>query len=824
LNLTASFAAHHDIELMTLAVFLCLASSLCVFRLRSRMRQSEGVVQAIWIFLAGLEAGVALWATQFLALMAFRPGVAAGYDPMAALGALLVGVIGTTTAFTIAWTGRDRTRALAGSTVLTLAMGLISHSIYQAYHPLARVVWEPATVWLAMSGAMVMNYGSLIAAGRARTFSRQLGAAALLTVSVLATHFMTLAALTLVPDAKVAIPTNLVDGSSLTFVVVMLAALIVTGGLGSAYIDDAQAAATVMRLRRLANAAREGIVVMADDRINDANAYFAGLVGVDPAELTGRSLFDEFLRLEPVTSVADSMGRRDGWLQPSDPELPAIPVEVLVRDDDGVDSRGHTIITMRDMREQRAAENRIRYLADHDNLTGLPNRRALQSRLSEAIERANRTGELLAVVCMNLSQFKAINDLHGQATGDAVLSAMAKRLSSSLTSPSFAARYGGDEFVVVQFAGRDDSIVSLAEWMQFLLVQLRQPLEAAGPVIEPNVCLGASLYPHDGVDADTLLINADTALQRAKKSGPNSFCFFEFEMDNSIRERRNLARELRLAISNDELVVYYQPQAKTLDGAVCGFEALVRWRHPERGMIPPDQFIGIAEEQGMILELGEWVLRRSCTDAASWPRPISVAVNLSPIQLSQPDLADRVRQILFETGLPPSRLELEVTESALFRNYQGALDTLRRLKAMGLRVSMDDFGTGFSSLSTLQSFPFDKIKIDKSFVEGIGKLERSTVIVRAVLGIGRGLDIPVVAEGVETQEQLEFLRSEACDQIQGYLLGRPAPIADYAHIIERRSGMRPWTSPEIAPDTAKDSVPPLKPPRARRASAKRVAG
>jgi EAL domain-containing protein (putative c-di-GMP-specific phosphodiesterase class I) len=295
-------------------------------------------------------------------------------------------------------------------------------------------------------------------------------------------------------------------------------------------------------------------------------------------------------------------------------------------------------------------------------------------------------------------------------------------------------------------------------------------------------------------------------------------------MDNSIRERRNLARELRLAIANDELVVYYQPQAKTLDGAVCGFEALVRWRHPERGMIPPDQFIGIAEEQGMILELGEWVLRRSCTDAASWPRPISVAVNLSPIQLSQPDLADRVRQILFETGLPPSRLELEVTESALFRNYQGALDTLRRLKAMGLRVSMDDFGTGFSSLSTLQSFPFDKIKIDKSFVEGIGKLERSTVIVRAVLGIGRGLDIPVVAEGVETQEQLEFLRSEACDQIQGYLLGRPAPINDYAHIIERRSGMRPWTSPEIAPQAGPSTVAPAKAPRVRRSSAKRAAG
>ncbi len=749
------------------------------------MRNSQGIVRAIWIFLAGLEAGVGVWASQFIALMAYRPGVAVGYEPMGVLGSLFISVSVASLALTISWSGRDRLRLVAGSLVLTVLMAAVQYGSFCAYRVAGHMDWEPALLWCAMMAVAGLCYGALLTAGRATAFGRQLAGAGLLTAAVFFSHFMTLGALSITPDVTVQPPGVVMDAAALTFVVIMLAVLIIAGGLGAAYIDDAQAAATVMRLRRLADAAREGIVVVQRGQINDANAFFSALVGSTASELVGMDLFATMLRLEPEAPGAENAARRDGWVQPLDPSKPAVPVEIHMRDE--VEARfgpANTIITMRDMREQRAAESRIRYLAEHDSLTGLPNRRAMHGRLAECVARSRRTKERFAVICLNLSQFKAINDLHGQAAGDQLLAVTARRLAGMATGASFAARYGGDEFVVVLFNDRDETMVGLADWTQTLVNKVVESVKHADLTVEPGVCVGISLYPENGQDADTLLINADTALQRAKKNGRNSFCFFEYEMDNAVRERRNMARDLKQAIGNGELSVYYQPQVRSDTGELCGFEALMRWRHPEHGMVPPDTFIVLAEEQGLILELGEWVLRQACIEAAAWPKSISVAVNLSPIQLGQHDLADRLRQMLFETGLSPSRLELEVTETALIRNYQEALDALRRLKAMGVRVAMDDFGTGFSSLSTLQAFPFDKIKIDKSFVQGIGQLERSTVIVRAVLGIGRGLGVPVVAEGVETQDQLAFLRAERCEVIQGYLIGKPAPIAQHRHLME----------------------------------------
>ncbi len=776
-----SLAAHTDGALLLLSVSLCFAGCLCVFRLRSRMRHSTGLVRASWIFLTGLEAGVAIWATQCIVLIANRPGVAVGIDPLLTLFGLLASVAGATFALAIGWTSVDRTRVLAGSMVLAMTVGVNQWLVYGAYHMAGVVQWEPSIVW----GAMVVNllgvHGALVASGRARTFLRQVAGATLLTLAVISAHFLTLSGLTLTPDPGLSMA-GLINPMSLMFVVIMLAAMILTGGLGAAYIDDAQSVVTLMRLRRLANAAREGIVIVRAGRINDANVSFCRLVGVEAGDLLGTELFSRLLTLEPAV-VGDE--RREGWLQPADAALSPIPVEVYLAEEPGAGgSSDHMIVTLRDLREQRAAESRIHYLAEHDSLTGLPNRKAMHARLTSCVERAKRTREKFAVICANLDGFKDVNDLHGQAAGDALLAQLGQRFSQQLHDPSFVARYGGDEFVLVVFFPEEDTALGLAQWLQSLQNELRRPVDWAGTPIEPSACMGVSLFPDNGSDVDTLLINADTALQRAKASGRQTFCFFEYATDNTVRERRNLARDLRDAIKNNELVVYYQPQGRTQTGILCGFEALVRWRHPDRGLVPPDMFIPIAEEQGLIVELGEWVLREACLAATQWPADISIAVNLSPLQLSDPDLGDRVRQILFETGLPPARLELEVTESALFRNYQGALDTLRRIKAMGVGVAMDDFGTGFSSLSTLQSFPFDKIKIDKSFVQGIGQFDRSTVIVRAVLGIGRGLGIPVVAEGVETEDQLAFLREEACAVIQGYLFGRPAPLADHAALLK----------------------------------------
>jgi len=315
-------------------------------------------------------------------------------------------------------------------------------------------------------------------------------------------------------------------------------------------------------------------------------------------------------------------------------------------------------------------------------------------------------------------------------------------------------------------------------------VLFRSDLDIDGHKLRIGLSIGVALFPGDAAEATGLLNNADAALYRAKADGRGTVRFFEPEMDTQLRERRAMQQELRSAIANGQLSLHYQPLAEA-GGDIIGFEALARWNHPTRGTVPPDVFIPIAEESSLIISMGEWILREACREAASWPKPLHIAVNLSPVQFRHGDLAQVIHGILLETGLAPSRLEIEITESVLIGDFSRAVSVLRRLKSLGVRISMDDFGTGYSSLSYLQSFPFDKIKIDRAFISNVERNNQSASIVRAVIGLGRGLKVPVVAEGVETREQLDFLLQEECDEVQGFLLGRPRPIADYAEILGR---------------------------------------
>jgi predicted signal transduction protein with EAL and GGDEF domain len=361
------------------------------------------------------------------------------------------------------------------------------------------------------------------------------------------------------------------------------------------------------------------------------------------------------------------------------------------------------------------------------------------------------------------------------------LHTVAKRLGA-VAEDAFVARLGGDEFALI-VAGdpQPAEVESLAER---LLATVTEEFRLDRHSIRVGVSIGIAIYPTDGTDPAALLANAEAALYRAKADGRGSIRFFEADMDLRLRQRRALVHDLRIAIARDELVLHYQPQAR-IDGEVIGFEALVRWLHPQRGLVLPATFIPVAEESGLITQLGEWVLRAACREAASWPKPLSIAVNLSPAQFRHGDLPGLLHRVLLDAGLSPSRLELEITESVLIDDLSRALSILRRLKMLGVRVAMDDFGTGYSSLSNLQSFPFDKIKIDRSFIANLHANPQSAAIVRAVIALGRGLDLPVIAEGVESKEQLAFLSSEACAEIQGYLIGRPLPIEAYAHVVGR---------------------------------------
>jgi predicted signal transduction protein with EAL and GGDEF domain len=310
-------------------------------------------------------------------------------------------------------------------------------------------------------------------------------------------------------------------------------------------------------------------------------------------------------------------------------------------------------------------------------------------------------------------------------------------------------------------------------------------IELGGNMLRLGMSIGVAIYPTDGTDITILLANADAALYRAKAEARGSIRFFEPDMDKRLRHRRALQHDLQAALARDELTLHYQPQA-SIGGEIVGFEALVRWQHPLRGMVSPAEFIPLAEESGLIVPMGEWILREACREAASWPHPLRIAVNLSPVQFRHGDLPTLVHTVLLETGLAANRLEIEITEGVLIGDFSRALSILRRLKNLGLRIAMDDFGTGYSSLSYLQSFPFDKIKIDQAFITNLEHNPQSAAIIRAVIGLGRGLVLPVVAEGVETKAQLEFLSSEACDEVQGYLIGRPQPIGCYSDIVGRK--------------------------------------
>jgi len=382
-------------------------------------------------------------------------------------------------------------------------------------------------------------------------------------------------------------------------------------------------------------------------------------------------------------------------------------------------------------------------------------------------------------VCIDLDRFKEVNDVFGHPVGDALLREVARRLRRAADG-AFLARLGGDEYTLI-VEGEPSTVATTAER---LLASMADDFDIDGHRLRIGTSIGVAIYPSDGTDDTTLLGNADAALYRAKADGRGTIRFFHAAMDQRLREQRALQHELRSALDNGELVLHYQPQA-SIAGEVTGFEALIRWHHPTRGLVPPGIFIPLAEESGAIVEIGRWTLREACREAASWPKPVQVAINLSPVQFRHGDLPGLVHSVLLETALPPHRLELEITEGVLIGDYSRAIAILRRLKSLGVRIAMDDFGTGYSSLSYLHAFPFDKIKIDRAFISNLDRNVQAAAIIRAVIGLARGLNLPVVAEGVESEDQLAFLSRESCDEVQGYLIGRPGPIENYAALIGR---------------------------------------
>ena len=443
-------------------------------------------------------------------------------------------------------------------------------------------------------------------------------------------------------------------------------------------------------------------------------------------------------------------------------------------------ANGGWVSTHEDITERRRNEQQIAHMARHDALTDLPNRGLLHERLEQALNGIHRSGRF-ALLYLDLDQFKGVNDTLGHPIGDELLKVVSERLRRSARENDTVARVGGDEFAIIQT--NIDHPEDAGLFARRVCKALSAPYDLHGHGVLINVSIGIALAPNDGHDPNELLKNADMALYAAKEAGRNTYCFFEAKMDARVKARRALELDLRRALIEGQFELYYQPLVNFKQNGISCCEALIRWRHPERGMVMPEEFISLAEEIGLIVPIGEWVLRQACLDAASWPNDIKVAVNLSPTQLLSPNLTPVVRGALAASGLPAHRLELEITEAILMKNTDVILAKLHQLRAIGVRISMDDFGTGYSSLSYLLSFPFDKIKIDRTFIAGLPESTDALAIVRAVAGLAKSLRMTTTAEGVETQAQHDYVEALGLTEMQGYLFSPPQSLSDLQQLF-----------------------------------------
>jgi diguanylate cyclase len=782
----------HDLRLVGLAAVICLLASFTAISLLHHVRGSKGHMRTLWLAVSATSTGIGIWATHFIAMLAFSPGIPSAYNIALTVLSLVAAIVLTGVGLVVALNSKIPAAWLGGA-IVGAGIAAMHYTGMAAFEIEGRIIWDPVLVAMSIVLGGVIGALALPVGLHSPSLKWKALGALTLTVAICSHHFTAMAAAAIVPDPTIevsdadALPTGLLAVAVFfaSFVVIMLT----LAGVAVDLRDRRRAELETDRMRGLANAAVEGLLVCDGETIVTVNDSFAALTGSAPDQVVGTAL-SQYLPDDETRArlFAEANSSIEGDLRKADGSYN--PVELILRPVDFA-GRPHHAIAVRDVQARKNAEQHIRFLAHHDALTGIPNRSTFDVRLDQEIASAIASGHKLAVLCLDLDRFKEVNDLFGHATGDKVLQSAARRVGAVLDDGQMLARLSGDEFAILAPGLSNPAAAGrIAEAIIEALQTAGGTGEADAPI---STSIGVALCPDDATDRHTLLTHADTALYRAKNEGRGTYRFFEAAMGAAVHDRRILEHDLRQAIARNELRLVYQPIKEIPSGRVVGFEALVRWRHPTRGEVMPAEFIPIAEDTGVILPVGEWVLREACREASTWKRPLTVAVNVSTVQIHNVNFAHTVHEVLYATGLAPSRLELEVTETALVRDLNRALATLRRVKMLGVRIAMDDFGTGYSSLSNLRAFPFDKIKIDQSFIKSVHVNDQAAAIVRSVLGLGRALKLPVLAEGVETTAEFEFLEKEKCNEAQGYLLGRPADIATFAAVTSGDASAEPDT-------------------------------
>ena len=755
----------HNLYLVALAALICVAGSVVTARMYRKSLGSWGGTRLSWLFMGAVAGGATIWCTHFVAMLAYQPGVETTYAPMLTGVSLLVAIAGCAIALALG-SIRARHAPVVGGAVFGATMSAMHYTGMAAFTAEALVTWSAPYVIGSVVAALAGGALAFWIVARDSVKHATLWAALTLVLTIVALHFTGMGALTVVPLAPLEGSLNGSDAAGLLAVGVAVVGFLMLGpAVASHALEEQTERLSRDRLNTLIEGSVDGMVVESDGAVLIANAAFLDLCGA----AADRVLAGGIGRWIEDAEQMDGGVLIQSRLSPVEGE--PIPVEIAVRrEKDAQGGRSYRIFAVRDLRSRLDQERRIAHLARNDSLTGLPNRASFLEKLNR-VAAVSGDQDGFALLAIDLDRFKEVNDLYGHAVGDELLTHVAEQMKAAQRDCEFVARLGGDEFVAIIPVGDRMEAMEAAERLRAAIIT---PTSAEHAELQCGASIGIALWPHDARDPSILINNADLAMYRAKGSLSTHICFYEEAMDEAVRQRRRITQGLREALDHDRFELHYQLQASVETGEVTGYEALLRWPQEDGTFVSPTDFIPVAEDTGMILPIGEWVLRRACEEAVRWEEPHRIAVNLSPVQLSHVDLPRLVHQILLETGLSPSRLELEITETAMISDLERTTHVLRQLKALGVSVAMDDFGTGYSSLSTLRAFPFDKIKLDRSFMSELDGDPQSQAIIRAVLALGESLAIPVLAEGVETEDQLTFLKAQGCQQVQGYLLGRPS--------------------------------------------------
>ncbi|MGA2127162.1 MAG: EAL domain-containing protein [Xanthobacteraceae bacterium] len=778
----------HDWRLVALAAIVCLVASLAAVNLIQRARMSDRGGRAAWIATAGAGAGCGIWATHFIAMLAYQPGVAVAYDVGLTFVSLVVAMAVTAAGIGAAVSGSLRSRAIVGGAVIGAGVAAMHYLGMSALEVGGHLTWSPGLVAASIALGMVSAIAAMTVTVHRTGPVATLLAAVLLAAAIVSLHFTAMGAVTIVPNALRVVTPSSISPSTLAVAVAAISAVVMAIAAVCAMLDDRLRKKSIQLDSALDHMVQGLKIFDAEGRLVLCNRRYTEMYGL-PAEsvrpgLTLHQLQDmravagSFTE-DPASYIAAMLGEANGAAKVV--ELPnGRTITVINQRMAG----GGWISTHEDVTERARAEAQINHMATHDGLTGLPNRACFQLRMEQTLLRVAR-GDTYALLCIDLDGFKSVNDTFGHPVGDLVLQTVGQRLRHGTREMDSVARFGGDEFAVLQVGvGRPEDAATLA---QRLIEAISAPYDVDGQQIVIGASIGVAMAPDDGPTSEALLRNADLALYRAKANGRMTYAFFEPAMDAQLRARHLLEVDLRKALGNGELDLAYQPLVNLASGRISSCEALLRWSHPQRGMVSPGEFIPLAEDIGLIVPIGEWVLRRACSEAMSWPSDVSVAVNLSAVQFKCHDLVETVVDALAQSGLPGSRLELEITESVLLHESLATTAVLHRLHALGIRISMDDFGTGYSSLSYLRSFPFDKLKIDQSFLRDLSGNADCAAIVKAVADLGRAIGVVTTAEGVETAEQLEMVRLAGCTEAQGFYFYVPRAAAATRELLAQRA-------------------------------------